>query len=93
MAIETPPPFDDAPTWEALARAVARLRSVEEVRRWLLQRPEVAAVEVREGLVKTEPPRQELVVRFRAAGGATVARVVDLELSPDGALRVVGVHD
>jgi hypothetical protein len=75
-----------------VADAVDRSATPLDVEDALGGQDDVVRVQVREGLVKTEPPLVELVVDHLEAGGAVSSRVFDLALDPDGTLRLRGRH-
>ncbi|MDQ4068792.1 MAG: hypothetical protein M3203_04860 [Actinomycetota bacterium] len=75
-----------------VADAVARSATPSDIQDALGAQEGVVRVQVREGLVKTEPPVVEVVVDYLHAGGVINSRVYDLALDPDGTLRLRGHH-
>ena len=73
---------------QALEEATRHARDVDELATLLRTLPGVESIEVRDYLVKTEPPVRELAIRSQ-----TTCLVVDIAVHPDGSLTVRGLHD
>ena len=71
-----------------LEEAARHYRDIDELAARLRAIPEVHSVEVRDYLVKTEPPIRELAIHFR-----NTRFVADITLLPDGSLAARGLHD
>lgn len=69
------------------------MRSIDEFASWLRSQPGVTSVLIADYLIKTEPPQQEVVVRFLAADGTVVTKVIDVVLNPNGTLEFGGLHN
>ncbi|MEY4168770.1 MAG: hypothetical protein RIR52_2594 [Acidobacteriota bacterium] len=72
----------------ALEEAARHTRDIEELAALLRALPGVHSVEVRDYLVKTEPPIRELAIHFQ-----TFHLVADITLHLGGSLAVRGLHD
>jgi hypothetical protein len=77
---------------EQLKGVVSAAGSVDEVRVWLEQRPDVLDVVVHDYLVKTNPPQLEIEVRLSRLGRHQT-RIVDLVCLPTGRFRLGTIHD
>ncbi|MEK7996182.1 MAG: hypothetical protein AAB403_20475 [Planctomycetota bacterium] len=73
---------------QALEEAARQSRDIDELAALLRAFPEVHSVEVRDYLVKTQPPIRELAIHFQ-----NTRFVADITLHPDGSLTVRGLHD
>jgi hypothetical protein len=73
---------------QALEDAARNSRDIDGLVALLRALPEVHSVEVRNYLVKTEPPIRELAIQFR-----TARFIADITLHPDGSLTVHGLHE
>jgi hypothetical protein len=78
---------------ESLPRVVREAGSLEQLEWWLGVQRGVRSVTRSDYLVKTEPPLQELTVRFALDDGSTVEAVIDIRIRRDGKLELVGVHE
>jgi hypothetical protein len=78
---------------ESLPRAVREAGSLEQLEWWLGVQRGVRSVTRSDYLVKTEPPMQELTVRFALDDGSTVEAVIDIRIRRDGSLELAGFHE
>lgn len=72
---------------QALEEITRQSRDIEELAALLRELPGVHSVEVRDYLVKTEPPIRELAIEYQ-----TMRFIADITLHADGSLSIRGMH-
>src|SRR3712207_1454975 len=92
VSAASPPSFDEDALRRNLSDFIAKARSLDEVRRWLLGQDYVSGVELADHLIKVYPPWREFRVTFTLADGSTTMKAVDVS-SEDEGLRFHGIHD
>ncbi len=61
-----------------MAAVVADAHSLDEIKAWLTSQPFVVSVELKDYLLKSNPPQRDFVVEFRTEAGSTVKSVVNV---------------
>ncbi|GEM_PF-638905 len=84
---------DLAKLTETLTDIIQRIRSLEELEGWLRSQHCVKSVRTADYLIKTMPPRKELLVAFKMDDGSTITKVIDIILYPNHTLGLAGVHE
>lgn len=77
---------------ERVVEALARVRTVEELAAALQRENDVLGARPLPGLVKTDPPIVELMVKQRQDDGSVTGWTYDLVQEPDGRLHVRARH-
>ena len=70
-----------------------QINSFEELEAWFQAQSGVVSTNSPDYLIKTAPPRKELVVQFRLEDGSTVTKVFAIVLYPDRTLDLADVYD
>ena len=68
------------------------MKSLDDIEDWLRSKPYIVSVKTAGYLIKTEPPKKELVVTFRFDNSSTVTKVIDITLYPDQTFSMSGMH-
>lgn len=63
---------------DALATAMDSARSLDEIEAGLKSQQCVKSVELRDYLLKSNPPQRDFIVEFVKEGGSTVTKVVNI---------------
>ena len=74
---------DFAALEEALAAAVARARSLDEIESWLKSQPFVESVRLADYLLKSYPPQRDFIVEFKTGQDSSTKRVVNITAVSD----------
>jgi len=78
---------------DTMSTVVLRIASLEELEGWLRSQRCVESIGTSDYLIKTEPPRKEMLVTFKMDDGSSVTKVVDITLYPDESFGLAGLHD
>ena len=76
-----------------LTSKISSATSLDDVLRWLKSQACVQSVLLTDYLIKTEPPRRELLVDFKMRDGSVSHKALDVAVLADGQLRFAGIHD
>ena len=78
---------------ETLADIIQQTGSLEELEGWLRSQHYIKSIRTADYLIKTNPPRKELLVTFKMDNGSTVTKVIDITLYPNQTLGLAEVHE
>ncbi len=63
---------------KALAAAISRARSLNEIEAWLKSQKCVKSVRLGKNIMKSNPPQRDFIVEFEMEDGSTVKKVVNI---------------
>ena len=73
-------------------RVIEETKSLDDIEDWLRSQPYIVSVKTASYLIKTEPPKKELIVTFRFDSSSTVTKVIDITVYPDQTFSMSGMH-
>jgi hypothetical protein len=77
---------------QAIGGTLKRIDSLERFERWLERQPLVASVKISDYIIKTEPPRKEVIVTHQMSDGSTTTLVIVVILNPDQTFGLANIR-